>query len=68
MGIFLLVVAAGLDGFALYKFGEVRGAWTRWRTAVGLMRTRRKEAFGLSGSALLVAVFGLLALILAFLR
>lgn len=64
MGIFLLV-AAGLAGLALYRFGEVRGAWTRWRTAVGLMRTRRREAFNLSGTAALIVVLGVLALIFA---
>ena len=56
------LIAAGLTGFALYRFGEVRGAWTRWRVSVGVLRSRRKEAFGLfSGLTLLVAA-GVLAL------
>ena len=51
----LWLIAAGLTGLALYKFGELRGAWTRWRASVRVLRSRRGEALGLfSGLALLV--------------
>ena len=61
------LIAAGLIGFALYRFGEVRGAWTRWRSSVGILRSRRGEALRLSGGLLvLLAIGGALALIVAY--
>ncbi len=60
------LIAVGLTGFALYRFGELRGAWTRWRASVGVLRSRRKDAVGLfSGLALLMAV-GALALFVVY--
>ena len=56
------LIAAGLTGFALYRFGELRGAWTRWRASVGLLRSRRKEALGLFGGLALLVAGGALAL------
>ena len=61
------LIAAGLIGLALYRFGEVRGAWTRWRSSVGILRSRRGEALRLSGGLLvLLAIGGALALIVAY--
>ena len=61
------LIAAGLFGLALYRFGEVRGAWTRWRSSVGILRSRRGEALRLSGGLLvLLAIGGTLALIVAY--
>ena len=65
MAILLVIVAAGLAGLALYRFGEVRGAWLRWRAAVGILRTRRTEAVRFFGWAALFAVGAVVALILA---
>ena len=60
------LIAAGLIGFALYRFGEVRGAWTRWRSSVGALRSRRGEALKLSGGLALLAIGAALALIVAY--
>ena len=60
------VIADGLAGLALYRFGEVRGSWTRWRAAVRVLRTRRSEALKFFSSAALLVVGGLLALLVAF--
>jgi len=59
------VIAAGLAGLALYRWGEVRGAWGRWRTAVDVLRARRAEALKHAGQAALLVAMGLVALILA---
>ena len=60
------LIAAGLIGFALYRFGEVRGAWTRWRSSVGALWSRRGEALKLSGGLALLAIGAALALIVAY--
>ena len=60
------LIAAGLIGLALYRFGEVRGAWTRWRSSVGTLRSRRGEALRVSGGLALLAIVGVLALIVAY--
>jgi hypothetical protein len=65
MAVFWLI-AAGLAGLALYKFGEVRGAWTRWRASVGVLRTRRSETLKLFGGAALLVLGVALALLVAF--
>ena len=58
----LWLIAAGLTGLALYKFGELRGAWTRWRASVGILRSRRSEALGLLSGLVLLVAGGALAL------
>lgn len=60
------LIAAGLIGLALYRFGEVRGAWTRWRSSVGILRSRRGDTLRLSGGLVLLAIGGALALIVAY--
>ena len=60
------LIAAGLTGLALYRFGELRVAWTRWRASVGALRSRRGEALGFLGRFLLLAVVGGLALFVVY--
>jgi len=60
------LIAAGLIGLALYRFGEVQGAWTRWRTSVGTLRSRRGEALKLSGGLALLAIGAALAPIVGY--
>ena len=60
------LIAAGLTGLALYRFGELRGAWTRWRASVRVLRSRRGEALGLFGGLALLVVGGALALLVVY--
>ena len=60
------LIAAGLTGLALYRFGELRGAWTRWRASVRVLRSRRGEALGLFGGLALLVVGGALAMLVVF--
>ena len=62
----VLLIAAGLIGFALYRFGEVRGAWRQWRASVGVLRSRRGEALRLSGGLVLLVVGAALAVFVAY--
>ena len=60
------LIAAGLTGLALYRFGELRGAWTRWRASVRVLRSRRGEAIRLSGGLVLPVAGGALAVFVTY--
>ena len=60
------LIAAGLTGLALYRFGEIRGAWTRWRASVRILRSRRGEALKLFSELALLVVGGALALFVVY--
>jgi hypothetical protein len=62
----LWVIAAGVAALAFYKFGELQGAWKRWRSAVGVLRSRRSEAFSFFGGLALWLAVGALVLFIIF--
>jgi hypothetical protein len=60
------VILAGVAALAFYKWGELQGAWTRWRSAVGILRSRRSEAFKFFGGLALWVAVGALLLFFIF--
>ncbi len=60
------LIAAGLAGLVLYRWGEMRGAWTRWRASVGVLKSRRGEALKLLSGLLLLLAGGALALFVVY--